>query len=110
MTSTAEFAGYDWRWTPRDFNNIKRFARDIFPDAIEEAEGRYQACLRPMTPDGAPILGAGRHPNLFFNTGHGHMGWTMACGSGRAVADLVMGRRPGLDLEGLGPRASAGGV
>ena len=110
MTSTAEFAGYDWRWTPRDFNNIKRFARDIFPDAIEEAEGRYQACLRPMTPDGAPILGAGRHPNLFFNTGHGHMGWTMACGSGRAVADLVMGRPPGLDLEGLGPRASAGGV
>src|SRR5438309_1473014 len=110
MTSTAEFAGYDWRWTPRDFNNIKRFARDIFPEAIEEAEGRYQACLRPMTPDGAPILGTGRHPNLFFNTGHGHMGWTMACGSGRAVADLVMGRRPGLDLAGLGPRRSAGGM
>jgi D-amino-acid dehydrogenase len=110
MTSTAEFAGYDWRWTPRDFNNIRRFARDIFPDAIEEADGQYRACLRPMTPDGAPILGAGRYPNLFFNTGHGHLGWTMACGSGRAVADLVKGRRPGLDLEGLGPRASAGGI
>ncbi len=110
MTSTAEFAGYDWRWTPRDFNNIMRFARDIFPDAIDETEGQYRACLRPMTPDGAPILGAGRHPNLFFNTGHGHMGWTMACGSGRAVADLVMGRQPGLDLEGMGPRASAGGI
>ena len=110
MTSTAEFAGYDWRWTPRDFNNITRFARDIFPDAIEEAGGQYRACLRPMTPDGAPILGAGRYPNLFFNTGHGHLGWTMACGSGRAVADLVMGRQQGLDLDGLGPRASAGGL
>lgn len=110
MTSTAEFAGYDWRWTPRDFNNIKRFARDIFADAIDESEGEYCACLRPMTPDGAPILGTGRHPNLFFNTGHGHMGWTMACGSGRIVADLVMGRPPGLDLEGLGPRACAGGM
>ena len=110
MTSTAEFAGYDWRWTPRDFNNIKRFARDIFPDAIDDTKGEYRACLRPMTPDGAPILGAGRYPNLFFNTGHGHMGWTMACGSGRIVADLVMGRQSGLDLEGLRPRASAGGT
>jgi len=110
LTSTAEFAGYDWNWSPRDFNNIIRFAHDVFPNAIDEAGGEYRACLRPMTPDGAPVLGAGRHPNLYFNTGHGHMGWTMACGSARIVADLITGRRPDLELDGLTPRPSVGGM
>jgi D-amino-acid dehydrogenase len=104
LTSTAEFAGYDWSWTPRDFNNILRFARDVFPDAVDYDRGQYRACLRPMTPDGPPILGLGRHRNLFFNCGHGHMGWTMACGSARIVAALMSGRMPELDLEGLTPR------
>jgi len=104
LTSTAEFAGYDWGWTPRDFNNILRFARDVFPDAVDYERGEYRACLRPMTPDGPPILGLGRHRNLFFNCGHGHMGWTMACGTARIVADLMNGRMPELDLEGLTPR------
>jgi len=104
LTSTAEFAGYDWGWTPRDFNNILRFARDVFPEAVDYDRGEYRACLRPMTPDGPPILGLGRHRNLFFNSGHGHMGWTMACGTARIVADLMSGRMPELDLEGLTPR------
>ena len=104
LTSTAEFAGYDWGWTPRDFNNILRFARDVFPNAVDYDRGEYRACLRPMTPDGPPILGLGRHRNLFFNCGHGHMGWTMACGTARIVADLMNGRMPELDLEGLTPR------
>ena len=55
----------------------------------------------PLTPDGPPILGLGRHRNLFLNCGHGHMGWTMACGTARIVADLMTGRMPELDLEGL---------
>jgi D-amino-acid dehydrogenase len=101
MTSTAEFAGYDWSWTPRDFANILRFARDILPEAALYGEGQYRACLRPMTPDGPPILGLGRHRNLFLNAGHGHMGWTMACGTARIVTDLMTGRMPDLDLEGL---------
>jgi len=101
LTSTAEFAGYDWGWTPRDFNNILRLARDLFPDAADYDQGQYRACLRPMTPDGPPILGLGRHRNLFLNCGHGHMGWTMACGTARLVADLMTGRMPELDLEGL---------
>ena len=101
LTSTAEFAGYDWGWTPRDFNNILKLARDLFPDAADYDRGEYRACLRPMTPDGPPILGLGRHRNLFFNSGHGHMGWTMACGTARIVADLMTGRMPSLDLEGL---------
>jgi D-amino-acid dehydrogenase len=101
LTSTAEFAGYNWGWTPRDFNNILRFARDVFPDAADWDRGEYRACLRPMTPDGPPILGLGRHRNLFLNCGHGHMGWTMACGTARIVADLMTGRMPALDLDGL---------
>jgi D-amino-acid dehydrogenase len=104
LTSTAEFAGYDRSWTPRDFNNILRFARDIFPDAADWDRGEYRACLRPMTPDGPPVLGYGRYRNLVFNVGHGHMGWTMACGTARIVADLLAGRRPELDLDGLEPR------
>jgi D-amino-acid dehydrogenase len=101
LTSTAEFTGYDWGWTPRDFNNIRTLARDLFPDAADYERGEYRACLRPMTPDGPPILGLGRHRNLFLNCGHGHMGWTMACGTARIVADLMTGRMPDLDLEGL---------
>jgi D-amino-acid dehydrogenase len=101
LTSTAEFAGYDWGWTPRDFNNILRLARDLFPDAADYDRGQYRACLRPMTPAGPPILGLGRHRNLFFNCGHGHMGWTMACGTARIVTDLMTGRMPEIGLEGL---------
>ena len=101
LTSTAEFAGYDWGWTPRDFNNILRLARDLFPDAADYDRGQYRACLRPMTPDGPPILGLGRYRNLFFNCGHGHMGWTMACGTARIVTDLMTGRMPDLDIAGL---------
>jgi D-amino-acid dehydrogenase len=109
LTSTAEFAGHDRSWTPRDFNNIMRFARDIFPDAADWERGEYRACLRPMTPDGPPVVGHGRHRNLLFNAGHGHMGWTMACGTARIAADLLAGRRPEIDVEGLAPRPAAGG-
>jgi D-amino-acid dehydrogenase len=110
LTSTAEFAGYDWSWTPRDFNNILRFARDVFPEAADWDRGQYRACLRPMTPDGRPIVGTARHRNLVLNVGHGHMGWTMAFGTARIVADFVAGRKPEHDPSGLSPRASAGGV
>ena len=100
MTSTAEFCGYDRSTPARAFENILRAARELLPDAADYSAGERRACLRPMTPDGPPVLGAGRHTNLFFNTGHGHMGWTMACGSSRAVADLVLGRPPELELTG----------
>jgi D-amino-acid dehydrogenase len=110
LTSTAEFAGYDRNWTPRDFNSILRLARDVFPYAADYDRGEFRACLRPMTPDGPPVLGTGRHRNLFFNTGHGHMGWTMAFGTARIVADLVAGRKPEHDVAGLGPRPVAGGT
>ncbi len=110
LTSTAEFTGYDWSWTPRDFHNILRFARDVFPEAAEYDRGQYRACLRPMTPDGRPIVGTGRYTNLFLNVGHGHMGWTMAFGTARIVTDLLAGRKPDHDPAGLTPRPGAGGV
>ena len=108
LTSTAEFTGYDRSWSPRNFADIRQLAGDLFPDAVDFSRGEYRSCLRPMTPAGPPFLGAGRHENLFFNTGHGHMGWTMACGSGRVVADLILGRAPEIDPEGLVPRPAAG--
>jgi D-amino-acid dehydrogenase len=110
LTSTAEFAGYDRSWTGRDFNNILRLARDLFPTAADWERGQFRACLRPMTPDGPPVLGRGRHRNLYFNAGHGHMGWTMAFGTARIVTDLVAGRKPDHDPAGLEPREVAGGL
>jgi D-amino-acid dehydrogenase len=110
LTSTAEFAGHDRGWTPRDFNNILRLARDLFPTAADWEQGQFRACLRPMTPDGPPVLGKGRYRNLYFNAGHGHMGWTMAFGTARIVTDLVAGRKPDHDLAGLEPRPVAGGL
>ena len=101
MTSTAEFAGFDRTTRESSFGNIMRLARELLPDAADYAAGERRACLRPMTPDGPPALGRGRHENLFFNTGHGHMGWTMACGSSRAVADLIQGRVPEIELTGM---------
>lgn len=109
LTSTAEFAGYDRTWTPRDFGNIMRFVKDMFPNAADWDRGEYRACLRPMTPDGRPIVGRGRYENLVYNCGHGHMGWTMACGTARIVSDLVAGRTPEIDVSGLAPRSQVGG-
>ncbi len=109
LTSTAEFAGYDRTWTPRDFGNIMRFARDIFPDAADWERGEFRACLRPMTPDGRPIIGRGRYENLVYNAGHGHMGWTMACGTARIVSDVIAGRQPEIPIDGLTARREVGG-
>lgn len=109
LTSTAEFAGYDRTWRPRDFHNIRRLAADLFPDAADYERGEYRACLRPMTPDGRPIVGRTRYRNLWLDVGHGHMGWTMAAGTARILADLLAGRTPEHDPVGLLPRPGAGG-
>jgi D-amino-acid dehydrogenase len=101
MSSTAEFAGHGRDWAEQDFNTIMRTARELFPEAADYEAGRFRACLRPMTPDGPPILGYGRRRNLLYNTGHGHMGWTMACGTAKIAADLIGGRTPELPLTGM---------
>ena len=97
MSSTAEFAGPSRTWRERDFENIFRMAREILPEAADYGRGQFRACLRPMTPGGPPIIGRGRHRNLIYNTGQGHMGWTMACGSARITADLLAERKSDLD-------------
>jgi D-amino-acid dehydrogenase len=101
MTATADFAGYDTSYTPREFETMLKVARELFPEGAHYDQQSPWACLRPMTPDGPPIMGATRYRNLFMNTGHGHIGWTMACGSARMVADLMLGRKPALSFDGL---------
>ncbi|WGF89019.1 D-amino acid dehydrogenase [Marinivivus vitaminiproducens] len=101
ITATAEFAGYDTSHSPSDFDHMLGVARDIFPDGANYEQPSYWACLRPMTPEGTPIFGRGRYRNMTFNVGHGHMGWTMAAGCARVVADLLAGRKPAIDLTGM---------
>lgn len=100
LTAIAEFAGYDTSHQPADFATMLNSARELFPQAGDLSRPSYWACLRPMTPDGLPILGRGRLQNLWYHTGHGSMGWTMACGTARLVADLIAGRAPDLPLDG----------
>ncbi|MDX1432686.1 MAG: D-amino acid dehydrogenase [Gammaproteobacteria bacterium] len=101
LTSTAEFSGYDCSHRPEDFRAMLRSARELFPSAGDYDRPDYWAGLRPMTPQGTPFLGKARYENLFLNTGHGHIGWTMSCGSARVTADLVAGRKPDIDLTGM---------
>lgn len=101
MTSSAEFTGYETTYRERDFRIIRKLAQDLLPEAAEYDHGNYRACNRPMTPDGPPILGTARHDNFYINSGHGHMGFTMACGSSRIVADLIDGRKTEIPVEGL---------
>jgi D-amino-acid dehydrogenase len=101
LTSSAEFTGYETTYKERDFRVIRKLAADLLPEAADYDQGSYRACNRPMTPDGPPILGPSRYDNLFINSGHGHMGFTMACGSSRIVADLIDGRQPEIPVDGM---------
>ena len=74
---------------------------DLFPRGGDIAQAEFWCGLRPMTPDGTPILGPTPYPNLWLSTGHGTLGWTMAAGSGRLIADWISGRTPEIDTAGL---------
>jgi len=97
----AELGGYDLRLNPRRRETLAMVVEDLYPGAGDVAAAEFWTGLRPMTPDSTPILGATRWRNLVLNTGHGTLGWTMACGSGRLVADLITGRTPQIALDGL---------
>ncbi|MER9289794.1 D-amino acid dehydrogenase [Mesorhizobium sp. M0510] len=103
VTATAEFAGYDRSHKPSDFAFMKRVTQDLFPRGIAYDRAEMRACLRPMTPDNLPILGLRDIRNLWLNTGHGHIGWTMAHGSARIIADLIAGRTAPIALDGILP-------
>jgi D-amino-acid dehydrogenase len=101
ITATAEFSGYGRGHSPKDFRHMMQVMRTMFPDGADYEQPDYWAGLRPMTPTGAPILGQGRHANLWFNTGLGHMGWTMSHGAARITADLIAGQAPAIALDGM---------
>jgi len=101
FTSIAEIAGYNTGFKPSDFSYMVNLSESLFPDAFDFTSIKYWAGLRPMTPNGSPIFGNGKMKNLFYNTGHGHLGWTMACGSAKITADLITGLKPKISLEGM---------
>lgn len=101
VAGTAEIAGYSNRLGPHATDTVRHVIGDLFPKGGDIGKAEGWTGLRPMTPDGTPVLGPSRFENLYLNTGHGTLGWTMACGSGRAVADLVLGNTPEISLDGL---------
>ena len=97
----AEVSGYDLSLPRRRRETLEMVVRSLYPEGGDLARAEFWTGLRPSTPDGPPVVGATRYRNLWLNTGHGTLGWTMACGSARYLADLVDGRRPAIDSEGL---------
>src|SRR5690606_31720169 len=97
----AEIAGHDLSLDPRRRETLEMVVGDLYPQGGDPTTGEFWTGLRPATPDGTPIIGATRYRNLFLNTGHGTLGWTMACGSGSLLADLLAKKRPQISAQGL---------
>lgn len=98
----AEISGYDRSLPSRREATLLHCVHDLFPTAAQDGPTNFWSGLRPMTPDGPPIIGRTRLSNLFLNTGHGTLGWTMACGSASVAAAVMTGERPAIDVAGLG--------
>ena len=102
VAGTAELTGHDTSINEVRCRAIVRRSFELFPKAGRPEDAQFWAGLRPATPGGVPCIGGTRYPNLYINTGHGTLGWTMACGSGAAIADIVSGRKPETDFRFLG--------
>ncbi len=102
VAGTCEINGYSRELNPVRCEAITRRTRELFPGACDYDQPQYWAGLRPLTPSNVPYIGRTRYANLFVNTGHGTLGWTMGCGSGRAIAEIVSGRRPDVDFAFTG--------
>ena len=98
---TAELSGYRVELSPDRRFTLERSLRDLFPAGGDIGRASFWGGLRPMTPDGPPIIGPTRYKNLHLNTGHGTLGWTMACGAARITADHVLARKSEISTEGL---------
>ena len=98
---TAELAGNDLGLPKSRLAALKHVATDLFPQGGDVAQAEFWCGLRPMTPDSTPIIGGTGIANLFLATGHGTLGWTMAAGTGRVMADLIAGKSPEIDTAGL---------
>lgn len=100
VAGTAEIAGYDTTLTPARIENLFALLLGLFPDyapRLDRASAQPWAGLRPVSADGVPLIGRTCYDNLFLNAGHGHLGWTLAAGSARLLADLLLGRKPEID-------------
>ena len=98
VAGTAEFAGYDLALDELRCQALIQRTRQLFPDLRLAGEAQFWCGLRPATPSNLPYIGRSRVFNLWLNTGHGTLGWTMACGSAAALSDLIDGRRPAPDF------------
>lgn len=99
---TAELGGWNNAMAPVRSQKLVDLTRGQFGDAVDYGAVELWAGLRPVTPDSVPIIGASPVGNLFLNTGHGTLGWTMACGSGKLIADIICGTPPDIEIAGLG--------
>ncbi|HEY3540855.1 MAG: D-amino acid dehydrogenase [Trinickia sp.] len=97
----AEIVGFDQKLRNARRETLEMCVNDLFPGGGDTAHATFWTGLRPMTPDGTPIVGRTPVANLFLNTGHGTLGWTMSCGSGQLLADLISGRRPAIQADDL---------
>ncbi len=98
----AEVVGYDTTLDPRRERTLEMVLNDLFPGSYRPGDVHFWTGLRPKTPDSTPIVGRTRMDNLFLNTGHGTLGWTMSCGSGRLLADIVSGQATAIRSDDLG--------
>jgi D-amino-acid dehydrogenase len=98
---TAELAGYDLRLHEARRRTLEHVVTDLFPDGGDVSRAEFWCGLRPMTPDGTPVLGGTKLRNLYLATGHGTLGWTMAAGTGCVMADLMSGKQTAIDMDGL---------
>jgi D-amino-acid dehydrogenase len=101
VTATAEFSGYGRTHQPSNFAHMLKTMKELFPSGANWSQADFWAGLRPMTPEGTPILGRGRQENLWYNCGLGHMGWTMSHATARLTADLIAGKKPMIPLDGM---------
>jgi D-amino-acid dehydrogenase len=99
---TAEIAGFDLRLHDSRKATLLHSVGDLFPQGGDLEGATFWCGLRPMTPDGPPIIGGTKYGNLYLSTGHGTLGWTMSCGSGRVLADIISGRTPEIEVKELG--------
>jgi D-amino-acid dehydrogenase len=98
---TAELAGYSLNLREGRHSTLEHVVTDLFPQGGDVSKASFWCGLRPMTPDGTPIVGPTPISNLLLATGHGTLGWTMAAGTGRVIADIVSGKKPDIDISGL---------
>ncbi|WP_175683719.1 D-amino acid dehydrogenase [Burkholderia cenocepacia] len=97
----AEIVGFDKTLRAARRETLEMCVNDLFPGGGDTSKATFWTGLRPMTPDGTPIVGRTPVSNLFLNTGHGTLGWTMSCGSGQLLADLISGKKPAIQADDL---------